>query len=160
MAVSKAVRLGKIPVDSDGRINPEVADRVWRRRSTPQIGRGTIASIPQAASADGPPGAPGASKKPKEPGGGDDYFHHRAERERWAALQAELDYKKSAGELIPSAEVAAEWVKIALVVKEAVLGLPTQIKQALPHLSLEEMALIEKRCTECCEELACKASQD
>lgn len=164
MAVSKAVKLGKIPLDSAGRINPEVADRVWRRRSTPQIGRGTIASHPIPL--DPPPGQlvpparPSDLAPPSKEGSADDYFAHRAERERWAALQAELDYRKSAGELVASQDVATEWVKVALVVKTAVLGLPTQLKQMIPHLNREEMAAIERLCLECCEELACQASLD
>lgn len=151
MAVSKAVRSGKIPLTSDGRIDPKVADVAWRRRSTPQIGRGTIASLPSAPKDPEP--------FPAKPDGDDDYFVHRAAREKWNALQAELDYQRKAGELVPAKEVESEWVKAALVVKGAVQGLPTAIKQNIPHLNREEMALIERLCLECLEELACTASQ-
>ena len=163
MAVSKAVRSGKIPLEPDGRINPDVADQVWRRRSTPQIGRGTIASHPpgpgQGLLNTFAPRPPSDLALPSREGSADDYFAHRAERERWAALQAQLDYQKSSGELVPAKEVETEWVKVALIVKGAVQGLPTTIKQNLPHLNREEMALIERLCLECLEELACKASQ-
>ena len=147
MAVSKAVRKGLIPTLPDGRIVPEVADRVWKSRSAP---RATPRGFQQSATA-----APVKEAPMEEPTTREDYFTHRSERERWAAAREKLEFEKAQANLIPAADVAAEWVKVALVVKNEVLGLNAKLKQNLPHLTTEEMDLVDKLCRDCLEELAC-----
>ncbi len=66
-----------------------------------------------------------------------------ARRAHWDAELKELKYKEAAGELVLADDVRREWADILSKVRTKLLGLPTQVKQAVPTLTLEDVALLE-----------------
>lgn len=61
----------------------------------------------------------------------------------WKAKEAERKYKEATGKLVPAAEVEREWADILSQVRTKLLGIPSQVKQAIPTLSVPEIAAIE-----------------
>lgn len=59
------------------------------------------------------------------------YAEAREDKEKWLALQAELDYRKDAGELIPADKVKRQWETIAIKVQKAMLAIPARVSAIL-----------------------------
>lgn len=72
----------------------------------------------------------------------------------WKAKEAERKYKEAIGELVPAAEVEREWADILSQVRTKLLGIPSQVKQAIPSLSVPDIALIEGMVRAALEDLA------
>jgi hypothetical protein len=88
-AVQKAIASGRISTQPDGRINPEIADVQWA--DTTRLGASNTVN-----GAEG--GGDSSGHKPS-------YAEARAERERYAALLARLEYEERAGGLVRSDQV-------------------------------------------------------
>jgi hypothetical protein len=125
VAVHKAVKAGRISIDSDGKIDPVVADIQWEqntRARTRNVGSAPAPAaapdlVSQAAAAAGspvdPPPAPGA------PAVDTGYTQARARRENAEAEQAEIDLRKRKGELVERADVDRAGYEIARDIRDA-----------------------------------------
>lgn len=70
------------------------------------------------------------------------------------AKLAELKYRERAGQLVDAAEVKAEIIDMITVCRTKLLGLPSKVKQRLPHLTLEDLATLDAIVREALEDLA------
>lgn len=66
-----------------------------------------------------------------------------ARAKHWEAQSKELKYRQEAKELVLAAEVEAEWAKILGEIRTKLLGVPTRVKQAAPHLAVADVVLVE-----------------
>ncbi len=82
------------------------------------------------------------------------YAGAAAREKHWRAELAELQYKQRAGELVNAAEMATEMANTFSTVRSKLLGLPSKAKQALPHLTLEDLATLDDIVREALEAIA------
>lgn len=177
-AVTHAVRDGRISTTTDhaGKrvIDSESADLQWGNNTAHEKRRNTAADKPGIESigpapAPPPPAAPapvqigfdpkalGLPDKPKmetDNGPEANYSSARAHKEQFLARQAELDYRKAAGELVEVSTIQKEWTSIAALVRTKVLGLPSKARQRIPDLSHDQYLILEKLVREALEDLA------
>jgi terminase small subunit / prophage DNA-packing protein len=69
-----------------------------------------------------------------------------AQRERLAALNADIATTKLAklkGEVVPVADVVAEWSNILRTVRARMLAVPSRVSQRLPHLSAHDVSEVD-----------------
>lgn len=122
MAVSKAVREGRIPVvdgpDGKPMIDPVAADEAWRENTdeSKQIGAYTEAAGEEPKLPDDVP----RDREGKAVSG-------RAKREEFQARITELKFREMAGELVNAEEVRQEAFRIARQTREAVLSVPDRV---------------------------------
>jgi hypothetical protein len=118
--VSKLVSMGRLAIGADGRLDVEAAERALAETADP-------AASSALASA------------------GTSYASARAERERWQARLAELDYRERAGELCQRAAVEGEARAVAGAVREAVLAVAERlaVKLAATADAADVVALLE-----------------
>lgn len=72
----------------------------------------------------------------------------------WDAKRAEKNFRQEARELVPAAEVEAALTETFHVCKTRMLAIPSRAKQELPHLSIEDVGVLERLIREACEDLA------
>lgn len=72
----------------------------------------------------------------------------------WKAKLAELKFREAARELVPAAEVSAKVSGKILACRTRLLGIASRAKQAIPDLSLTDVAALEGIVREALEELA------
>jgi phage terminase Nu1 subunit (DNA packaging protein) len=80
---------------------------------------------------------------------------------RWKIAQAdavELKLRKDRGELVRALDVERAIAEAFLAARTSLLALPSQIKQDLPHLTLEEVARIDARVREALEALSARSA--
>jgi len=82
-----------------------------------------------------------------------DYNDSRARSEYEKANLLELDRKTKEGLLLPAGQVEKVWDTAVTTAKVKLLAVPTRLRQRIPHLSLEEIAIAESLIRECMEEL-------
>lgn len=73
---------------------------------------------------------------------------------RHQARKAEVEADLAEQSVVPKAEVQQEWVRTAKIVLTKLMGLPGKCKARLPHLSTEDMQVIDEFVREACEELS------
>jgi hypothetical protein len=83
-----------------------------------------------------------------------DYNVSRARTEFEKANLLELDRKTKEGLLLPRDQVERVWGNAVTIARTRLLGVPTRTRQRIPHLSLEEVAILEELIREALEELA------
>ena len=88
-AVQKAVANGRIDMQSDGRIDSEIADVQWAEAT--RLGASSTVNGAEV-------GSDPSGHKPS-------YAEARVERERYAALLARLEYEEHAGGLVALADL-------------------------------------------------------
>lgn len=112
-------------------------------------------SAGEPATAGGGAARGGATKKagPKS-GRGPDYAKSRADREKYQALLAQLEYEQKIGKLVDADEVAARWAKLITAAKTRILGIPAECKSRQADLPLTVIAVIDNVCREVLEDLA------
>lgn len=150
-AVSQAIKKGTLReclvLDANGvkQIGDvELADREWAANT--DLTKAHV-EVKIAAAARAAPGGP------VDP---DETPDLAAATERLKSAQAdlaELKYAEAAGDLVPRDEVLREWADLLSQVRTKVLGAPTQLKQALPHLTVADVVLIENILREALEDL-------
>jgi hypothetical protein len=101
-------------------------------------------AAPKAAQA--PPGRP-ADDKPN-------YNNERALHERERRLIAEMDRRVKEGELVYRSDFVTAQNAVAAQIMNRAEALPRQIKQAIPHLLIEEVEKIERLIKEMMEGVA------
>lgn len=72
----------------------------------------------------------------------------------WKAKLAELEFKKKSGELVPARDVTDRLSSVFTSCRTKLLGIPSRMKQRLPHLSASEIGEVENLVREALEELA------
>jgi hypothetical protein len=141
-AVQKAIgddRISVVTLDGRSRIaDPEAADREW------------AANTDHVRS----PGLMGEDDGLDDEGDGGEFRNAAARERHWKALTAELNYRQRAGELVNAADLQAELAEMFSTVRTRVLGIPSKLKQQLPHLSFADLATIDQEVREALEELA------
>lgn len=147
-AVSKAIQVGRLR-ESVVRVrgapkirDPDLADREWAASTDL-----TRAAADIARRADRPAG---------EPGAGDDLVlsEELAREKHWKANLAELEYRERKGELVEAKDVAKKLTDIIAICRGKLLGIPTRLRQSLPHLSVQDVAKAEELVREALEDLA------
>ena len=107
------------------------------------------AKAPQQPSVAPPPPAAPPARSEDIP----DYNDSRARSEYEKANLLELDRKTKEGLLLPAGQVEKVWDTAVTTAKVKLLAVPTRLRQRIPHLSLEEIAIAEALIRECMEEL-------
>lgn len=77
-----------------------------------------------------------------------------AAEKHWRSKKAELDYKRAAGELVDAKEITAAFTQLIVTSRTKLLGLPTKAKSRLPHLTLDDLNVLDDIVRESLEELA------
>lgn len=77
-----------------------------------------------------------------------------AQERLWTAKKKRLEYLQVAGKLVPAADVEREVTDMIVACKTRLLAVPSRAKQALPHLTLDDLAMLESVVREALEELA------
>ena len=166
VSVLRAIRNGRLrppAVERQGKgweIDPVVADEQWAQATDPAP-RGTNASQdqkprPKAAT----PGdqAPAKPSRPSAPGLADDdldtepdaddekvpnFNDERALHEREKRLIARMERKKEANKLLPREEVFQAWDAAVNITRTTMLGVASKLKQRIPHLTPDEVAVAQ-----------------
>jgi hypothetical protein len=100
---------------------------------------------------------PGIAEAPPPPRRGDeipDYNDSRARSEFEKANLLELERKTKEALLIPRDQVEKAAANVAAIVRTKLLAVPTRARQRIPHLTLEEVAILDELQREALEELA------
>jgi phage terminase Nu1 subunit (DNA packaging protein) len=66
----------------------------------------------------------------------------------------ELERKQKEGLLLPAEQVQKVWANSVAIVKTKLLAVPSRLRQRIPHLTLEEIAIAEELIRESLEELS------
>jgi hypothetical protein len=83
-----------------------------------------------------------------------DYAESRALREYELALMAQMDRRKREGELLERSQVDRVWAQSVTIAKTALLGVPSRVKERIPHLTLDEIGTITELIRSALEEVA------
>jgi len=83
-----------------------------------------------------------------------DYNESRARSEFEKANLLELERKQKEKLLLPADQVERVWANTVATVKTKLLAVPTRLRQRIPHLSLEEVAIADELIRESLQELA------
>lgn len=70
------------------------------------------------------------------------------------ARREEMRLAKEEGRLVPVEQIEPAWLRVAETVKNRVLTLPPKAKEALPHLSTDDVKVLHRLCREALEELS------
>jgi len=101
------------------------------------------------------PGAPDSPSPPLRPTEDlPDYNTSRARSEFEKANLLELERKTKEALLIPAEQVQKTWANAVTIARTKLLAIPTRTRQRIPHLSLEEVAIIEELIRESLVELS------
>lgn len=141
--LSKGVRNGQI-------VDVELAKREWN--ASEDLGRANLKMLAAAAERRAEPGPEMGPASALKEGAG--VFEAAAAQKFWQAKQAELKFKREAGELVPAADLRAEVVSAFTEVKTKLLGIPARAKQQDPELTVVQIALFEGLIREALERLS------
>jgi hypothetical protein len=89
-----------------------------------------------------------------------DYNESRARSEYEKANLLELERKQKEKLLLPADQVERVWANTVATVKTKLLAVPTRLRQRIPHLSLEEVAIADELIRESLQELAEEGESD
>ena len=97
---------------------------------------------------------PGPMLPPPADGTLPDYTESKKKTEYEKGLLLELQRKTQEALLLPADQVEKAWANAVAISRTKLLALPTRVRQRVPHLSLEEVALIEELVRETLEDLS------
>ncbi len=83
-----------------------------------------------------------------------EYNESRKRSEFERANLLELERKQKEGLLLPAEQVQKVWANSVAIVKTKLLAVPSRLRQRIPHLTLEEIAIAEELIRESLEELS------
>jgi hypothetical protein len=179
-AVSKAISSGRlvksIVRDANGApkvADAELADREWAAGTDHSKAPGSVKERASAPAVQAPPARPRpnhvrAVPPPEPPPEGEpgaapldlNLAQESAREKHWKANAAEIAYRERVGQLVDSEEMKAAVADAFTRVRGRLAGLPTRIRQQIPHLAAEEVAIIEALVREALEELALKLESE
>lgn len=138
-AVQKAIIGGRISRGPSGLIDSEAADRAWEENTDPTP-RGDGTDSPN------PPPAPGEQMS--------SLAQASTAEKVYKARIAKLKFEERSGKLVPADDVRAEWAQLVTQSRAKVLAIPSKIKTRLPHITRQDVSVIEELIRESLEELA------
>lgn len=105
------------------------------------------------------PAAPEPAASPPRTGDDEvpDYNESRAKTEYEKSLLLEIERRQKEGQLVERDSVIATWGQLITSAKGKLLGVPTTVRQRIPHLSAEEADLIDAVIREALEGLTMEA---
>jgi len=106
--------------------DPDLADQEWAANTDLSRARGEFKERPAGGAVPPVPAAPGTPGTPSR------LTQASAAEKEWKAKQAELSYRREAGELVEVAKVEAAWFEMCVMVRNALLVVPAKVK--LIHL--------------------------
>lgn len=148
MAVQRAIKAGRLKecLNDGGQIvDPDLADREWDQKTD-------LSKAPSYVKERAAPGAPAGGEPVAVLGGS--LAENNAAKTYWQARQAELKFKREAGELVPAADVRGELETVFRTCKGRLLGIPTRAVAELPELGVAGAQKLEMLIREALEELA------
>lgn len=164
--LSKMVKRGVLvrSITRDARGAPKIADLELARR---ELAAGTDRSkapgyVKARASAAGapPPAPPGAPPDGLEEPLDLNLGAETARKMYWQARESELKVRTRAGELVEAKKVTDQVFGVFNRLRTRLLGLPTRAKQQLPHLSPQDVAMVDSLVREALEELSLEVSAE
>ena len=130
-AVAKAIKAGRISVESDGKIDPAKADAQWARNTLPSQNLNTNAGNPPANLATPPVSTPVSNREVSTPletrVNAPDYQTSRAIREAYAARLAKLEFEERTGKLINADEVKVKHFNLARLLRDRIQQIPRKV---------------------------------
>lgn len=120
-AVSKAIRQGRIPVGSNGRIDPKMADAAWD------------ANTPRARGPAEPPALELPNGQPLN------LTHAKTLREAWLAEKARLEVGEMSGELVRISDVRDVAFRAARSARDLLHSIPDRLAEVLAGLGPDEI---------------------
>lgn len=154
-AVHQALKDGRIEaitVNGKRLIHEDLADRQWRERTQHSKARRKQtasaklqSSSPAAVAAEAPP-APTPVSFSSDASGDASYMDARTRREAALAQLAELELAKSSQRLVDRDRVATAAMRLGRLLRDAILGLPTQLSPELAAMT--DPLTVEARLTE------------
>ncbi len=149
VAVQRAIENGRLvasivrgPNGEPKISDPDLADREWAANTDYTDSPQRAAAANAQASSSAPPSAPltidGAAARQKH----------------WAAKLAELKFKEAAGELIRIEDAEADAIADYSEVKTKLLAIASRAKQAIPHMTIEDLLVWETLIREALEALS------
>lgn len=157
-SVYRKIKSGELETTtgSDGKplIERDALEERWR-----QITRGQSNSPQPRQPSTQPTTARPRSKSTPTPPTADvdavpDFNEERARHEREKRLLAELARQEKEGELLRRDDVTTAWTQAVNLTRTKLLGVPSTVKQRIPHLEVEEIEVITGLIREALEELA------
>ncbi len=154
--LEKLCRQGKLPRSclslSPIRLNPETlvteylesVDQRQTSRPKPGVSRSVLDRAPDATP------VLGTTADDQLP----PYTESQARKMFEQANLLELERKQKEGLLLPMDQVQKAWDTSVTIAKTKLLAVPTRMRQRIPHLTLEEIAIAEELIRESLEELA------
>lgn len=138
VAVQKAIKAGRIPVEPDGTVDPAKADAAWRRATDPGRARKPEAARPASGSASGPRVKPVSEaalgsvretlKEQGLPAGGRiSFVEARTAHEIAKAHLARLRLQRMKGELVDRARATALVFRLAREERDAWANWPVRV---------------------------------
>jgi phage terminase Nu1 subunit (DNA packaging protein) len=142
-AVSQAVKQGRItvkidPVTAERYLDSERADVEWEKNSDQSKNvnggaNGRRRGKPKAAKIE----HESQSKAPP-------LYESRAIKEAFLARKAKVEYERMIGKLVEAEQVEARWQKIIATAKTRLLAVSSKSRARIPHLTIEEVAIIDE----------------
>lgn len=145
-AVEKALKSGRIKKETDGTINPSMADAAWERNTNPAQQRkpdpvpvplqvpvkpATPPTAPPAPPVRQPFQRPAEAEPVPNAAGAPNYQISRAVRETYNAKLTRLDYEERTGKLLNAEDVAKEAFALARRVRDRLLNIPSRMASVL-----------------------------
>jgi len=135
-AVQTAIAHGRIQ-KVDGKIDSEAADKAWEENTDAAMARYR-----------GSNQAENASSKTAA------YLEERTLRERLRRQREQMELDQQAGLLVPKAEVLHGYEAAFTRTRAKFLGVPSKVKQHLPHLTSKDLVVIDQIVRDALSELA------
>lgn len=90
------------------------------------------------------------------PGGADvpTILQSRAISEAYKAKIARLEYEEAAGNLVNAEEVKKEFASMISIARSHLLAIPSKLKGRLPHLTVDEISILDELVREALESIA------
>lgn len=126
-SVYAAIKRGWVKRDEDNFIDADKADKAWASRSRPR--------------ADGQSGGGAPADAIDE----DDYYLHRARKERASADKLELANAQTRGELVDRAAIEAAWQSLGTLIRERLTALPARLASRVAHIDDEHQVTLLMR---------------
>lgn len=77
------------------------------------------------------------------------------------AEREQMKLERDRGLLVPTEEIAAEWLRVGEIIKNRVLTLAPKAREAIPYLTAEDGKVLHRLCREALEELSqCLQSEE
>lgn len=140
--INKLVKMGKIPVLDNGRIDPDLARLALDQIRDPARSLGSEASDDAGERNPSRPasGDPSPEYDDEEPAAskGPSFNRVSIAHKGWQAKKAELEYRQAAGQLVDKGEVEREAFESARIVRDRMMAIPMEVAGALVGMSNEQ----------------------